>query len=55
MIVDTIFWLGKRTCGALGLEANLYCMTNQDVTMLGAFMLFMSVAAAGVPLVLLRR
>lgn len=55
MIVDTIFWLGKRTCGALGLEANLYCMSNQDLMMLGSFMLFLSIMAAGVPLVLLRR
>jgi hypothetical protein len=55
MIVDSIFWLGNRTCGALGAEANTYCMNSQDVMLLGLMMVFLSVVASAVPFVLLRR
>ena len=41
MISQGIYWLGQTGCGALGHDANIYCMSGQNIMMMGVTMLVM--------------
>ena len=41
MIAQGIYWLGQTSCGVLGLDANIYCMSGQNIMMMGVTMFVM--------------
>jgi hypothetical protein len=41
IISQGIYWLGQTGCGALGTDANIYCLSSQNIMMMGVTMLVM--------------